>query len=233
MGWYNHIATADLNDDKKPDYLLGNYGENAYLTLNDDEAYTLWINDFDDNKTVDKILCKRTNGKDFPVALKKDLADQIVEIKKKGIQHKDYATKSMRDLFSKAKLKSAGKRTATDLRSAIYLSQPDGSYARADTPVQFQWSSVHASAFADVDADGDLDIIFGGNDYDWQPQFSRLDAFKTEVLLNEGEGKFTYLTPDKTGLNIAGQIRDLKAIEVGGERWFVVGVNGEDLYFVK
>jgi len=232
-GWYNHIATADLNDDGKPDYLLGNHGENAYLKLAEDEAYTLWINDFDDNKAIDKILCKSKGGKDFPVALKKDLADQIVAIKKKGIQHKDYATKSMRDLFTKAKLNSAGRREATELRSAIYLSQPDGGYVRADTPVQLQWSSVHASAFADVDSDGDLDVIFGGNDYDWRPQFSRLDAFKTEVLRNDGEGKFSYLTPDKTGLNIAGQMRDLKAIEVGDETWFVVGVNGDALHFIK
>jgi len=119
------------------------------------------------------------------------------------------------------------------LRSAIYLSQSDGGYVRADTPVQLQWSSVHASAFADVDADGDLDVIFGGNDYDWRPQFSRLDASKTEVLLNDGKGKFSYLIPDKTGLNIAGQMRDLKAIEVGDETWFVVGVNGDALHFIK
>ena len=36
----------------------------------------LWMNDFDGNGYVDKVLTKPQNGKDMPIMLKKDLADQ-------------------------------------------------------------------------------------------------------------------------------------------------------------
>ena len=66
-----------------------------------DQPISMWINDFDGNSFVDKILTMERNGKDMPITPKRDLVDQIISIKKQGIKHTDYATKSIQELLPK------------------------------------------------------------------------------------------------------------------------------------
>ena len=54
-----------------------------------------------------------------------------------------------------------------------------------------QLSSVNSLQLTDVNGDGYTDIIAGGNEFGFLPQFGRLDASFGNVLLNDGKGHFT------------------------------------------
>jgi hypothetical protein len=49
FGWWQTVATTDVNGDGKPDLILGNIGENFYLRPDSTNPVKLWVSDFDDN----------------------------------------------------------------------------------------------------------------------------------------------------------------------------------------
>ena len=67
----------------------------------------------------------------------------------------------------------------------------------------------------------------GGNNFNFLPQFSRLDASYGHVLLNEGGGKFSAMHPRETGIEIRGEIRDIKSIQVGKKNSFLFIQNND------
>jgi len=74
-------------------------------------------------------------------------------------------------------------------------------------------SSVKAVAFADVNHDGNTDVLLGGNELNFQPQLGRLDASPGNILLNDGKGNFTLLDERQSGLGLSGMVRDITVIK--------------------
>ena len=46
-GWWESVAVSDVNGDGRPDLILGNIGENFYLSPDSLHPVKLWVNDFD------------------------------------------------------------------------------------------------------------------------------------------------------------------------------------------
>ena len=65
----------------------------------------------------------------------------------------------------------------------------------------------------DVNNDGILDLILGGNQYEFKPQFSRLDSNYASVLLGNSKGNFSWLPYAKSGFFIRGEVKQLKTIK--------------------
>ncbi len=59
----------------------------------------LWINDFNNNGTIDKILTRTVDGQDKTVFLKHEIQEQIPSLKKQNLKHSEYAKKTMQELF--------------------------------------------------------------------------------------------------------------------------------------
>jgi hypothetical protein len=62
QGWWNKLIVEDLNNDGKPELLLGNYGLNSQCKVSFKEPAELYFKDFDQNGTVDPILCTYVQG---------------------------------------------------------------------------------------------------------------------------------------------------------------------------
>jgi hypothetical protein len=80
-------------------------------------------------------------------------------------------------------------------------------------PAAVQLSSVKAILPADVNNDGYLDLIMGGNEFGFQPQLGRLDANEGTVLLNDGKGGFVMVSNEQSGISLQGQVRDIVLIK--------------------
>ena len=98
-----------------------------------------------------------------------------------------------------------------------------------------QLSSVNAIHCMDINNDGKIDIISGGNQFDFIPQLERLDASMGDVLINDGRGNFTWVEPGQSGLNLRGQLRDIAEIHGHGKDYLLFLQNDEYpvLYQVK
>ena len=84
-------------------------------------------------------------------------------------------------------------------------------------PFDAQVSTITAIQTADVNNDGKLDLLLGFNQYDWLPQFSRMDAGYGGVLLNQGKRSFQFLQASQSGIQIIGETRDIKPITIQGK----------------
>ena len=96
--------------------------------------------------------------------------------------------------------------------SIVAINQGNGQFSIRKLPVTVQLSSVNAIARADVNGDGFPDLVLGGNEFGFLPQFGRLDASLGDILLGDGKGNFTCLGASQTGLELRGQVRDITPI---------------------
>ncbi|HRI21331.1 MAG TPA: VCBS repeat-containing protein, partial [Panacibacter sp.] len=220
-GLWRALAAADINGDEKTDLVLGNIGENFYLHPAKEKPAKIWINDFDNNGSVDKIITYTVNGKDVPVFLKQDLQDQVPLIKKQNLRHEDYAGKSIQELFSADILASCQVKEFNYPSSCIAINNGSGNFTIQKMPPAIQWSCINSIYCTDVNNDGFTDIVTDGNDADFVPQLQTLDAGFGNILLNNGKGTFTPSTAFQSGLQLNGVVRDIKEVKAANKKYLL------------
>jgi len=201
-----------LNGDGYPDLVLGNIGQNFYMRPTFENPVNLWIKDFDQNATVDKIFSQSIQKKDVPVFLKKDITDQIPSLKKSNLKHSDFADKTIEQIFKEG-LKDAKLLTVNNAANSIAINNGKGQFEIMALPYMVQLSSVHASLITDVNQDGKNDLIMAGNFFDLLPQFCSVDASYGHVLINKGNNVFEPQVATVSGLSVKGQVRDITMIQ--------------------
>ncbi|MBL7750489.1 MAG: CRTAC1 family protein, partial [Chitinophagaceae bacterium] len=223
------------NGDGRLDLVLGNIGENFYLSPDIQNPAKLWRNDYDGNEYANTLLSYTIHGRDMPVFLKNDLQDQLPSIKKQNLKHKDYAEKSVQDLFSKELIRTSSVRLFNYPSSCIAINLGDGRFEIRKLPVMSQLSCINAFLPLDVDGNGTMDLVTGGNQFGFLPQFEKLDANFGEVLLNDGKGNFTWQDVSRTGLTIRGEVRAIFPIakRTGRSVIFVLNNDRPLLYSVQ
>ena len=226
-GWWQTVTVADMNGDGLQDLILGNVGENFYLHPDSAHPVKLWINDFNQNNTVDKVLTYTVDGKDKPVFLKRELTDQFPGLKKQNLKHDDYARKTIQELFKKELLDKSAVKKFNFCSSIIAYNMGHGRFQIQKLPPKLQLSSVNAVCATDIDNDNHTDLILGGNNFNFPPQFGRLDASYGDVLLNRGNGKFEWIPPSASGINLTGEIKDIKVINGKDKRYVLVTQNDQ------
>ncbi len=212
FGWWKTIKVADLNGDGKNDLIIGNIGENFYLHPTPQTPVKLWLNDYDANGNVEKILTHTIDQRDVTVFLKHDIEDQLPALKKQNLRHQDFARKSIQDLFSPEMIQSSKVKLFNYCSSIIAWNDGNNHFTIQTLPPQIQFSSANAILCADINNDGKKDIIIAGNEFGFPPQLGRLDASYGNVLINNGNKQFTVLDYNESGIELTGMVRDIQEI---------------------
>ena len=220
-GWWQTIAAADINGDNKTDLIIGNVGENFFLRPDTANPVKLWMNDFDNSGTVDQFLTKTIGNKDMPVFLKKEITDQFPGLKKNNLKHTDFTRKAIQDLFSKEQIANSDVKEFNYGSSVIAINDGTGKFTIQPLPQVVQLSSVNAISATDINSDNKPDLIMGGNLFGFPPQFGRLDASFGHVLLNNGTGLFVPVQAKQSGINLSGEIKDIREIAGKDKRYML------------
>ncbi len=226
-GWWYAIETDDVDGDGDQDLLLGNRGENFYFSGTKEAPAKLWVNDFDGNGIIDKIMTRNINGRDMPIPMKKELTSQIPSIKKQVLKHTEYAQKSIQDLFKKEIMKKSVVMEGNYFQSAMALNNGNGQFSMVPFPKEVQFSSVCDIWCGDLNGDGRNDLVMAGNDAGFMPQFSKLDASFGHTLLNQGGGNFEWVENRTSGFFLRGDVKTLATLHIKGKKHLLATMNGK------
>ena len=76
-GWWNSINGGDFDNDGDIDYVAGNLGLNSIYQASQQQPVCVYAKDFDDNGSMDPILCRYIQGTEYPVHPRETLTGQI------------------------------------------------------------------------------------------------------------------------------------------------------------
>lgn len=224
-GFWGALKTGDFDGDGDQDLVLGNMGKNFSLKANADAPLKIWINDFNKNGTIEKVISKTVYSKDLPVLLKREMTTQFPFLKKKSIKHSEYAVLTVQDLFPADLLKSAVEKSVTYLQSAVAVNNGKGQFKLVELPYMAQFSCLNAIQSEDVNHDGKPDLIVGGNFTHFIPQFGSLDACRGNVLINKGNMQFEVLQAVQSGYALDGEVKQISPIRIAGQPYLINLVN--------
>jgi hypothetical protein len=234
-GWWETLHIADLNGDGFKDIVCGNTGLNSYFKASDAKPVTLLYKDYDNNGTLDPILCNYNGEKTYPFAMRDKMLDHSIILKKKFLRYKQYAGATINEIYSPEQRKGESKLEANQLASVIFYNVNGKSFKQYMLPTMAQISCIRTILDIDINQDGQPDLITAGNFYGTDVFLGRYDASKGNILLNNGNETFKNLPPAYTGFSASGDVRKLLKIKTKmGYNILVVKNNSlPDLFEIK
>ena len=226
-GWWNRLTIADINGDGYPDIIGGNHGLNSRFKASEDKPITLYVNDFDGNGQVEPVLCTFNGDNQYPMLLRQDLVTSIPSLKKKFINYANYAGKKIEDVFSKDQLSTSIKLEAKLLQSCIFVNDGKGKFSIQPLPIEAQFSPIFEISVDDFDKDGKNDLVVGGNFYQAKPEIGINDASYGQFLKGNGQGKFSSVPGQKSGLKLVGAVREISILKAGTQKLLIVSKNND------
>ena len=227
-GMWNVVEAADLDKDGDMDFVFGNQGTNTFYKASKENPMKLWINDFDDNGTIEQITTRFYDGKDYPILMKKELTSQMVKLKKQNLKASEYASKSIDELFSKEVVEKSIVKTLNTTETIIAINEGNGVFKMKSLPNRVQFSCVCGIICGDVNNDGHIDLIMAGNNFEFKPQYGRLDSNYGSVLLNNGHLEFDWEDYNTSGFVIKDEVKHLaKFKDKNGKTYIIAAINNE------
>jgi enediyne biosynthesis protein E4 len=231
-GWWNAIEPADLDGDGDIDFIVGNHGLNSRFKAGVDKPVCMYVSDFDQNGSIEQIICQYNGDTSYPMVLRHDLISQLPGLKKKYLKYENYQNQRIEDIFTPEQLKGATKLEATQLSNSVLINE-GGKFILKALPKEAQFSSVYGITVNDIDNDEKMDIIIGGNFFNAKPEIGRYDASFGLFLKGVGNGDFRAMNSSATGLMLKGEVRDLTTLKVDGSIYLMASRNNDHIQLYK
>lgn len=219
-GLWQHVSVTDLNNDGQLDIIGGNHGLNTRLKASAQKPLKMYVNDFDQNRSIEQIITQKRDDKDYPIVMLPDLIKQLPELKKKYVKHEAFKDQSIEDVFSSEVLSKSVVHQVQTLSSAFFL-QTEVGFQSYEFPFEAQISQVFASHVEDLNKDGYLDIILAGNQKRIKPELGSNNASFGLVLLGNAEGTFEAMPLEESGIYVPDETRAIKKLQVGEKEAFL------------
>lgn len=207
-GWWNCILSVDVDNDGRDDLIAGNYGLNNQFKPSVLRPMTMYYGDFDRNGSLDPLINYFIGERSYPAPTRDEITEQVPLFKKRFPDYASYATATITNILNEEEMKDAAVLTAYRFETTFFHNQGDH-FAVRPLPHQVQFAPVMDIRQADVDNDGNIDLIMGGNISKMSSRFGKASGSFTTVLLGDGKGIFTLLSALESGLCVRPDVRKI------------------------
>ncbi len=226
-GWWWSIAEGDFNSDGKPDYVIGNMGKNHKYKATPEKPFTVLGNDFDKNGTNDVVLASYSDDKLLPVRGRQCSSEQMPFIAEKFPTYDGFAKATIDDIYE-GKKDGVVRSEVHGFYSIVLMNEGDGKFTKNKLPNITQIAPMRAIEVVDLNKDGILDFITGGNLYQAEVETVRHDAGAGLVLIGDGTGAFKAITGRESGFVAKGDVRDIIQLK-GAKKSILVAKNSGEI----
>ncbi len=233
-GWWNCISAADFDQDGDIDFVAGNWGLNNPFKASEEEPMSLYPQDYDNNGTLEAIMTKFNQGKEYIIHPRGTLVKQLPSLSRVAKDYKTYGSLEFGQLFEKNSIKEHEILRIYELASVYIENLGEGKFTYKKLPYTAQWSPIFDFEINDVNSDKLPDIIAVGNFNDTEILTGQYDAGNGLCLINKGNGSFESIDSGISGFNVPGEARDIIRISrKSREELFIVGQQNDSLKFFK
>ena len=218
-GWWNSLAAADFNGDGRLDYVAGNLGLNTPYHASPTAPALLYRGDFKGTGGSQHVEAHYEDGRLLPRRNRRQLGAQIPAVLKKFPTFDAYAKATLEEILGAEKLAAARVFQATEFRSGVFLSQPDGTHRFSPLPLLAQIAPFQGLAAGDFDGDGHADIFAVQNSAAPVPYTGRFDSGLGQLIAGDGRGGWTLRGPADSGLLVRGDAKALAVLDLDRDGW--------------
>lgn len=224
-GLWQSITPFDIDGDGDNDYLLGNWGTNTKFKASQKFPMEMYYSDFDNNGSTETVVCTEKNGKYYPLLNFDDLAGQMVSLKKKFLNYKDFAGKTINQIFDSKILSKANLLLVHELQSG-YLKNDNNKFSFVPFKNELQVSPITCFLNYDFDGDGKTEVLAAGNYFGVTPFHGRFDSFPGALI----KSKKDIISGNEIGLHLSGKAsRHLNIINQNNKTYLLVTINNDRL----
>jgi hypothetical protein len=227
-GWWTSIAAADFNGDGRIDYVVGNVGLNTPYRASAQHPALLFHGDFRGDGSAQLIEAYYEGDKLYPWRTRQDLGASIPSILKRYPRNDYYARATLGEILGEDRLAAARRFEATELRSGVLLSKPDGTFRFEPLPRVAQISPFQGLVAGDFGGRGSADIYAVQNSFAPIPSVGRFDGGLSALLQGDGRGAFTPVPARESRLIVPGDAKALVVTDLDEDGWpdFLVSRSG-------
>lgn len=223
-GWWNSLAGADFDKDGDTDYIAGNLGTNNLYTISKGHPLRVYAKDFDANESVDAILScyiksEKEEKLEYPVHFWDELNAQSPKFRNQFSRYRQYGLVDMNALLEPYDRTGMIVLENNYPLTSYIENNGDGTFTMQALPSCTQVAPINGLLPADVNNDGNTDVLMVGNDYGNEVFTGRYDACTGIVLLGDGQGEFIPVSSVQSGFRVDGDAKALVRLRTTrGER---------------
>ena len=227
-GWWNDVVLADFDGDGDLDIVASNIGLNTKYKTSLDTPMTQYYGDFDNTGKAHIVEVKQEGDVCYPERGRSCSSNAMPFIAKKFDTYHDFGLATLSDIYGEDGLESAKKFEANTFEHGIFLNDGKANFKYEALPRISQIAPSKAMAVADLDDDGDNDIVMGQNFFGAQSETGRYDGGVGQILLNNGDGHFTPVSPAQSGFLVRQAAMAVFAGDLNGDNLVDIAVASND-----
>ncbi len=232
-GLWQHLNLFDIDGDNDLDLIVGNWGENSKLQRYIDNGISLWINDFDNNGTIDPIICFKENDKYIPIQSKQILSSQLTVLNKKYNSNKEFVGIGMKDMFSENIIRKTVPKEINNLANGYFINEGGKFSNFIAFENKMQLSSINSSTTLTNKNIGHPYLLTVGNILDTSPNIGQINSINGFVIFPKNKKNDTYQrTPNFFSLSKKSN-KKIDVLYTERDTLILVATNNDSLQVMK